>query len=235
MQIILSLGSSGERLRFAAAEQRNVPIFLSIGYSTCHWCHEMAHECFEDHEAAQLMNQHCVAIKLDREERPDIDRVYMGFVQALHGQGGWPLSVWLTPDLQPIFGGTYFPLSAFKQIIPSVHKAWLERPDDLRRDARNVIDQLKRRNALPEVAENTEDDDGRPALDVKDALDEQAAQSLVSSIGAWAREQYDSVHGGFGAAPKFPQPLFDVTVASLCRIRGGIASYLTWHGRWWLV
>jgi len=179
---------------FGEAKRRNCPIFLSIGYSTCHWCHVMAHESFERNEVASVLNEHCVSIKIDREERPDIDRVYMGFVQALHGQGGWPLSVWLTPDLQPIFGGTYFPAAAVKQIVTSVTKAWHQRPDDLRRDGADIIGKLTQANKLssfdPEMT----------------APDRERADKHLKQIGAWAREQYDSVHGGFGGAPKFPQP-----------------------------
>ena len=94
---------------FAKARAENKPIFLSIGYSTCHWCHVMERESFEKQDIADILNSHYVAIKLDREERPDIDRVYMTFVQATTGSGGWPMSVWLTPDLQPFYGGTYYP------------------------------------------------------------------------------------------------------------------------------
>ena len=97
---------------FAEARRRDVPVFLSIGYATCHWCHVMEHESFESDEIAQVLNTHFVPIKVDREERPDIDRVYMAFVQATTGSGGWPMSVWLTPDLKPFYGGTYFPPSA---------------------------------------------------------------------------------------------------------------------------
>ena len=94
---------------FAKARQENKPIFLSVGYSTCHWCHVMAHESFENEEVAAIMNREFVNIKVDREERPDVDRVYLTFVQATTGSGGWPMSVWLTPDLKPFVGGTYFP------------------------------------------------------------------------------------------------------------------------------
>ena len=94
---------------FARAREEDKPIFLSIGYSTCHWCHVMAHESFESAAVAGLLNEHFVSIKVDREERPDVDRVYMTFVQVTTGGGGWPMSVWLTPDLQPFYGGTYFP------------------------------------------------------------------------------------------------------------------------------
>ena len=115
---------------FAKARQENKPIFLSIGYSTCHWCHVMERESFENDDVAAVMNQYFVCIKVDREERPDIDRVYMTAVQATTGSGGWPMSVWLTPDLKPFFCGTYFPPDArygrpgFKELLQRVHDVW---------------------------------------------------------------------------------------------------------------
>src|SRR5476651_1030379 len=115
---------------FAKARRENKPIFLSIGYSTCHWCHVMAHESFESAEVAAIMNREFVNIKVDREERPDVDRVYMTFVQATTGGGGWPMSVWLTPDLKPFYGGTYFPPSSkwgrpgFVDILQEIGRAW---------------------------------------------------------------------------------------------------------------
>ena len=115
---------------FAKARQENKPIFLSIGYSTCHWCHVMAHESFESEEVAAIMNREFVNIKVDREERPDVDRIYMTFVQATTGGGGWPMSVWLTPDLKPFVGGTYFPPEdrygrpGFKKVLERIAAAW---------------------------------------------------------------------------------------------------------------
>src|SRR6187397_2665512 len=115
---------------FAKARTEEKPIFLSIGYSTCHWCHVMAHESFEDVSIADVVNRYFVPVKLDREERPDVDRVYMAFVQATTGAGGWPMSVWLTPDIRPFFGGTYFPPSAqwgrpgFSEILREISRAW---------------------------------------------------------------------------------------------------------------
>ena len=115
---------------FAKARQDNKPIFLSIGYSTCHWCHVMERESFENKEIAAVMNQYFVCIKVDREERPDIDRIYMTAVQATTGSGGWPMSIWLTPDLKPFFCGTYFPPDArygrpgFKELLQRVHDVW---------------------------------------------------------------------------------------------------------------
>src|SRR5215207_7149982 len=115
---------------FAKARKENKPIFLSVGYSTCHWCHVMAHECFENAEIAKLMNELFVNVKVDREERPDVDRVYMTYVQATTGGGGWPMSVFLTPDLKPFFGGTYFPPDdrsgrpGFPTVLKRLGEAW---------------------------------------------------------------------------------------------------------------
>src|SRR4030088_1567426 len=115
---------------FAKARAEEKPIFLSIGYSTCHWCHVMEHESFENGDVAAVLNEHFVAIKVDREERPDVDRVYMTFVQATTGSGGWPMSVWLTPDLKPFYGGTYFPPSSrwcrpgFVDILKEISRVW---------------------------------------------------------------------------------------------------------------
>ena len=115
---------------FAKAASENKPIFLSVGYSTCHWCHVMEHESFENDAVAAVLNEHFVSIKVDREERPDVDRVYMTFVQATTGSGGWPMSVWLTPDLKPFYGGTYFPPTSrwgrpgFVDILQEIGRVW---------------------------------------------------------------------------------------------------------------
>src|SRR5512147_1729121 len=119
------------------ARQEDKPIFLSIGYAACHWCHVMAHESFEDESTAAVMNQYFVNIKVDREERPDLDSIYMNAVVALTGQGGWPMSVFLTPDLQPFFAGTYFPptrrynMPSFREVLEAIARAWTERPEEL--------------------------------------------------------------------------------------------------------
>src|ERR1700740_670652 len=133
---------------FAKARQENKPIFLSVGYSTCHWCHVMAHESFEDEEVAAIMNRDFVNIKVDREERPDVDRVYMTFVQATTGGGGWPMSVWLTPDLKPFFGGTYFPPEnrwghpSFGSVLAQLAAAWKSQRGQIDESAREIIEQL---------------------------------------------------------------------------------------------
>ncbi len=177
-----------------AARTLDRPIFLSIGYSACHWCHVMEHESFENPAIAALMNAHYINIKVDREERPDLDQIYMSAVQALTGRGGWPMSVFLTPRLEPFYGGTYWPpearmgLPGFGDILERVHEAWEERRADVERGAAELTDavsQMNRSHAAPET------------LDV--SLLELAERTRVRIA--------DTVHGGFGQAPKFPHPM----------------------------
>lgn len=178
---------------FALARKENKPIFLSIGYSTCHWCHVMAHESFENEEVARILNENFICIKVDREERPDIDQVYMAAVQALTGHGGWPMSVFLTPRLHPFYGGTYFPpegrhgLPGFAEVLEAVHDAWRNRPDRIMESAANITDHLQRKAA------------------------DSATGRIDSDIFARAFHQieteYDAEFGGFGQAPKFPRPV----------------------------
>src|SRR6185295_4526190 len=134
---------------FARARAEDRPVFLSIGYSTCHWCHVMAHESFENRQVAEVLNQHFVSIKVDREERPDVDRVYMTFVQATTGSGGWPMSVWLTPSLEPFYGGTYFPPSSrwgrpgFADILAEIARVWREEHDKVLQSASTIVGRLR--------------------------------------------------------------------------------------------
>src|SRR5713101_6975638 len=134
---------------FEKARREDKPIFLSVGYSTCHWCHVMERESFENEPIADLMNQNYVPIKIDREERPDIDRIYMTFVQATTGSGGWPMSVWLTPDLQPFFGGTYFPPEnrygrpGFVEILERIAEAWKTDRDKIVASSNQILRQLQ--------------------------------------------------------------------------------------------
>src|SRR6266404_6500318 len=134
---------------FAKARSENKPIFLSIGYSTCHWCHVMERESFESEDLAKYLNEHFVSIKVDREERPDVDKIYMTFVQSTTGQGGWPLNVFLTPDLKPFFGGTYFPpddrhgRSSFVQVLKQIQKLWETRHGDLTNSAEQMHARLQ--------------------------------------------------------------------------------------------
>ena len=176
---------------FALARNEDRPILLSIGYSACHWCHVMAHESFESSTTAALMNERFVNVKVDREERPDVDAVYMDAVVALTGQGGWPMTVFLTPDAEPFFGGTYYPpeprhsLPSFRQVLLAVSEAWRERRDDVATQSRALVEALARSGLAEPSREPL-----RPAL-----LDE-AVEGL--------RRSYDAQWGGFGYAPKFP-------------------------------
>src|SRR5438270_7013401 len=179
---------------FAKARRENKPIFLSIGYSTCHWCHVMAHESFEDEATAAIMNREFVSIKVDREERPDVDRVYMTFVQATTGGGGWPMSVWLTPDLKPFVGGTYFPpvdrygQPGFKKVLERIAAAWTRDRAKISEQGEKIIGALKQATA---IGRTDKEFDSR----VLEAAYEQFART------------FDSREGGFGGAAKFPRPV----------------------------
>ena len=137
---------------FEKAKQENKPIFLSIGYSTCHWCHVMEHESFENKTIAELMNKYFVCIKVDREERPDVDKVYMSAVQTMIGSGGWPLSVFLTPDLKPFYGGTYFPPKdahgrpGFPTVLERIHQAWNEEQQEILNSGNQLIEMLQHKH-----------------------------------------------------------------------------------------
>jgi uncharacterized protein YyaL (SSP411 family) len=190
---------------FAAAGERDRPILLSVGYSSCHWCHVMAHESFEDGEVAALMNELFVNVKVDREERPDVDEIYMEAVQALTGQGGWPMTVFLTPDGRPFFGGTYFPrrqgrgMISFPDLCRRIDELWRTRRDDIDAQAGELAGALGRTALL----DPGEDLPGTEALD---------------GVYGLLRQQHDDQRGGFGAAPKFPQAMsLDLLVRSLSR------------------
>ena len=181
-----------EALTRAKAEDK--PIFLSVGYSACHWCHVMEHESFEDPSIAALMNENFVNVKVDREERPDLDNIYMTAVQALTGQGGWPMSVFLTPDGRPFFGGTYYPpadargMPGFPRVLLGVRRAWDERRGEIQESAGEITERLQSMGQVPA---------GQGGLD--DGLLEGAARGLLRA--------FDPRHGGFGSAPKFPHPM----------------------------
>jgi uncharacterized protein YyaL (SSP411 family) len=178
---------------FAKARAEEKPIFLSIGYSTCHWCHVMEHESFENGDVAAVLNEHFVAIKVDREERPDVDRVYMTFVQATTGSGGWPMSVWLTPELKPFYGGTYFPPASkwgrpgFVDILQEIARVW-------KAERGKVVDSAEALTARLRTVEHA-----TPAWTVP------TADALVRTVTQF-QEAFDPRHGGFGDAPKFPRP-----------------------------
>ena len=183
------------------------PIFLSIGYSACHWCHVMEHESFENQDIAQLMNQWFVCIKVDREERPDLDQIYMNAVQAMTGSGGWPMSVFLNPQLKPFFGGTYWPPTArwgrpgFREILAGVHDAWINRRDVVNTQADELTEHV-RHAAIPSL----------PPSPLSQETLRHAMASILNSA--------DRVHGGFGSAPKFPHPM-DLRLAMRCWKRFG--------------
>ncbi len=178
----------------AKAKAEDKPIFLSIGYAACHWCHVMAHESFEDADTAAILNEHFVSIKVDREERPDLDSIYMNAVVAMTGQGGWPLSVFLTPEGQPFFGGTYFPpvrrynMPSFREVLLSVHRAWNMERAQILESSDKISDYLKSLSTV----------EAKPA-EINPANLEQAALNLAQA--------YDWEFGGWGKAPKFPQPM----------------------------
>src|SRR5437870_2975310 len=179
---------------FAKARQENKPIFLSVGYSTCHWCHVMAHESFENEEVAAIMNRQFVNIKVDREERPDVDRVYMTFVQATTGGGGWPMSVWLTSDLKPFVGGTYSPPEdrygqpGFKKVLERIAAAWKQGHDKIAEQGGRIVAALRESQSA-----------GKTEGQIDAAILDAAWQQIDRS--------YDPKEGGFGNAPKFPRPV----------------------------
>src|SRR6266511_3542755 len=175
----------------ARARDEDKPILLSIGYSACHWCHVMEHESFEDDEIARLMNERFVSIKLDREERPDLDAIYMEACQAMTGHGGWPLNVFLTPEQVPFYAGTYFPpedrmgMPSWRTVVTAVAEAWEERKDEIRAGSERIVQRLQGAALLA------------PS---KDPMEAQALDTAAARL----REAYDPAHGGFGGAPKFP-------------------------------
>jgi uncharacterized protein YyaL (SSP411 family) len=203
---------------FDEARKLDRPIFLSIGYSTCHWCHVMAHESFENTAIAEVLNAHFVSVKLDREERPDVDRVYMAYLQALTGHGGWPLSVWLTPDLKPFYAGTYFPpedrqgRAGFPTILRAIARGWKEDRPRLVEEGDRVVASLKEHAEEKAVPESG------------------AVETFATAAGAafekgyqYYAESFDPKFGGFGGAPKFPRPA-NFAFLLRCAALQGLAS-----------
>jgi uncharacterized protein len=176
---------------FAKARRENKPVLLSIGYSACHWCHVMAHESFENEQIAQLMNENFVNIKVDREERPDLDQIYMNAVQMMTHHGGWPMTVFLTPDAVPFYGGTYFPpqdrynMPGFPRVLIGVAETYRDRQDDIRETGTSLVNELKR-------------------LSGTGGSDYPIETELLDAAYAGIIRNYDSINGGFGGAPKFP-------------------------------
>ena len=176
---------------FERAKAEDKPVLVSIGYSACHWCHVMEHESFEDEVTAKIQNEHFVSIKVDMEERPDVDQIYMNFVQLTTGRGGWPMNVFLTPDKRPFFGGTYFPpdarygMPSWKQILTSIAEAYRERRDELEHSANEIVGELRR-------------------LSIVQAASETLSKNLLDHAFQSFSRTFDTVNGGFGGAPKFP-------------------------------
>ena len=216
---------------FKKARKENKPVLLSIGYSACHWCHVMEHESFENEKIAALMNELFVSIKVDREERPDLDEIYMNAVQMLTGRGGWPMTVFLTPDGKPFYGGTYFPpedrqgIPGFPRILVGVSQAYRERPEEVQKSVSQILAALQR---MSESRETTKD----------------LSKSIVSAGAESIARAYDPDHGGLGQAPKFPhasvyelflrhyaasenQRFLDMVVHTLTKmVQGGIYDHL---------
>jgi len=170
---------------FAQARDRDMPVLLSVGYSACHWCHVMAHESFEDAEVAEVMNRLFVNVKVDREERPDVDSVYMDAVQAMTGRGGWPMTVFLTPDARPFFGGTYYPKPTFLQLMNAVDDAWRNRRNDINGNVEALVENIGRTSQIRQSGDRASIDAFRAAVAQYDST-------------------FDPQWGGFGGAPKFP-------------------------------
>ena len=176
------------------SKQENKPIFLSIGYSACHWCHVMEHESFEDPQIAQRLNENFVCIKVDREERPDLDQIYMTAVQIITGRGGWPMSVFLTPELQPFFGGTYWPpqgrmgMPGFDQVLAAVLDAWHHRQDQAVSQAQQLTERIA-------------------AVGLHDAQATDIDHHVLDGAVAYLLRAFDGTYGGFGSAAKFPHAM----------------------------
>ena len=193
---------------FARARAEQKPIFLSIGYSTCHWCHVMAHESFESVAIAEILNAHFIPIKVDREERPDVDKVYMAYVQAMTGHGGWPLSAWLTPELKPFYGGTYFPpedrggRAGFPKILEAIARGWRDEREKLLAEGERVIATL--REHFEGRGQVTGDGETEKKGEGESALAEAAGTAFEKGFEHFY-ESFDATNGGFGGAPKFPR------------------------------
>lgn len=192
------------------ARRTNRLLFVSIGYSACHWCHVMSHESFDDPRIAQLLNEHFIPVKIDREERPDVDRQYMDFLQATTGGGGWPLNVFVTPDLEPVFGGTYWPGpkserarlgggASFEDVLLKVAGAWKEQEGKVRENGKKIIEQLREFAQEGNLGGRS---GGKIEDDEKDGLE----LDLLEEGYNFYKGRFDRIYGGFGPAPKFPTP-----------------------------
>jgi hypothetical protein len=201
---------------FTRAREEDRPVLLSVGYSACHWCHVMAHESFENDETAAVVNAGFVAVKVDREERPDVDAIYMEAVQAMTGRGGWPMTVFLTPDGRPFFAGTYFPpgdahgTPGFGRVLEAIGEAWRDRRQEIESQADSLLASVARRVTMP--VDLLDDDDGSgPGA---------RFPALLAAATAELAERFDATWGGFGPAPKFPQP----ALLELCLEHGRVTG-----------
>ena len=175
---------------FRRAREEGKPVFLSVGYSTCHWCHVMAHESFEDQEVAKALNDDFISIKVDREERPDVDQIYMTALQSISGGGGWPMSVWLTSEGKPFFAGTYFPKQRFLQVLSKIQEIWKTEPAKLKLDAERLLEAVKQMESP-----------------VAGSVPEAEQEEFLSAYTTYFQHHFDEINGGFGGAPKFPQTM----------------------------
>ncbi|MCH8565587.1 DUF255 domain-containing protein [Nesterenkonia sp. LB17] len=217
---------------FAEARRRDVPVFVSIGYAACHWCHVMARESFADPALAETLNERFVAIKVDREEHPDVDDTYMAATQAMTGQGGWPMSVFTLPDARVFHAGTYFPprrvgqVPSFAEVLDAVHAAWTERRAEVETSAGKIAESLgiqRRQQAGLATMVHTQDDDGVPGAHA--TMEPAELDGLVAAALAVLSEQEDLVHGGFGSAPKFPpSPLLGFLLEESAWDPGSVAA-----------
>src|SRR5216684_3124176 len=203
---------------FAAAQRENKPMLLDIGAVWCHWCHVMDRESYDDPEVAAIVNEHFIAVKVDRDERPDIDSRYQAAVSAVSGQGGWPLTAFLTPDGKPFYGGTYFPPTdgygrpSFKRVLVSIANAYKEKNGD-------VVEQAKMVESAIAQAESFSGRDGR------------VSASIIAAIQKSAFSMFDAQHGGFGQAPKFPHPsALDLLIERYARSASGASLRRTAEG-----
>jgi hypothetical protein len=189
---------------FEEARRRDVPVLLSVGYAACHWCHVMAHESFEDPDTASLMNERLVSIKVDREERPDVDDVYMTATQAMTGQGGWPMTVFMTPDREPFYCGTYFPRENFRRLIDAVTNAWTNERGQVQEQATQIAGTLASNAAATAKALRENAGPLAALTDLDEGAAQQALTELTDTAVTGLAGDFDPAHAGFGRAPKFP-------------------------------
>lgn len=196
---------------FERAKREDKPVFLSIGYSTCHWCHVMAHESFEDTKVAEILNQYFVSIKVDKEERPDIDSIYMSVCQAFTGSGGWPTTIFLTPEQKPFFAGTYFPKTAkygqmgLVELLLAIHKKWTTDREELLKSSEEVVAALKRETEDSDKVIKSKDSKADTERNMNEILTDTSGLFLDGAYSIFCRT-FDEQYGGFGNAPKFPTP-----------------------------